>query len=304
MSIRGIGTLGAVLVALSSMVSPTMAACPSPDQLLETLDDLQLERASRTKSFENAVPTELYQSAVDRVGEVFVSRSGLKGFGVLIVELPIEKLWKAVNDEDHHDLEGDYIPVKHSEVIGGDPRGSERLLFQTFQRWGIGRWWLSRIRMSADLYRQSDGNLWELTWTDEIDSADTENPPIADVAKKMPALKSSRGSWLMIPLSEDCTAVEYFTHTEPGGFIGLGQRMVAKRGVHLTFEGLLNLVSDHISEHDVRDFFLPDGAGLGWSSEEKTPPQAAPEAQTLPEANKKQELSAPSSAPKATSQRK
>jgi hypothetical protein len=71
----------------------------------------------------------------------------------------------------------------------------------------------------------------------------------------------------MSPLADGCTAVEYFTYTEPGGMLRLGQMMLAKRGVLLTVEGLLNLARDHVPEHDVRDFVGPDGEPLGWSRE-------------------------------------
>jgi len=181
---------------------------------------------------------------------------------VVIAELPIEELWRAVNDEDHHALKADYIPVQHSEVIAGEPRGRDRLLFQVFHRWGVGRWWVSRVRMDEKLYRESEGLLWGLDWADEIDRVDREIPTIAEVAKRMRPLQSSEGSWLMIPLAEDCTSVEYFTHTEPGGIVQLGQKLLAKRGVRLTLEGLLNLARDHVSQHKVGDFVRPDNEPL------------------------------------------
>jgi hypothetical protein len=252
-----------VLVLAASQTA--MAGCPSSDRLIEALDGLGLERGSRTERFGNAVPDELYRSAAQRPGRPVARSSGLRGFGVVVVEMPIDQLWRAVNDEDHHALDGDYIPVQISQVIDGEPRGRDRLLFQMFQRWGLGRWWVSRVRMNEELYRRSAGMLWELYWKDEISSADTQSPPIVEVAAKTKPIESSQGSWLMIPLADECTSIEYFTFSEPGGLVGLGQRMLAKRGVLLTLEGLINLAREHVAEHDVRDFVRADGEPLGWS---------------------------------------
>jgi hypothetical protein len=243
------------------MTPAARGACPSPDHVVSLLAGLNLERASRTARFGNDVPLELYRRAAERPGRPVASHEGAKGLGALVAGLPIAQLWAAVNDLDHYALEDDYIPVQHSEVLGPpDERG--HLLFQVFQRWGVGRWWVSRIRTNKDLFLESDGMLWELSWTDEIADVDTDKPPVSGFAARIRPLESSHGSWLMVPLADDCTAVEYFTHSELGGIVGMGQTLMAKRGVSLTMEGLVRMASEHIPSHDSGDFVRPDGTPL------------------------------------------
>lgn len=257
-----VGRVAGALVLALAAAAAARAGCPPADRLEEALAGLGLERASRTVRFGQEVPTDLYREAAGEVGEPVVKRSGTRGYGVVLAALPLAELWMAVNDEDHHDLEGDYIPVEISQVIGGEPRGRERLLFQAFHRWGVGRWWVSRVRMNEELFRASERRLWEVFWSDEIESADTGSPPIAEVAAKDRPLQSSEGSWLMAPLAADCTAVEYYTFTEPGGIVRLGQMLFAKKGVTLALEGLLNLAREHVSDHDAGEFVAPDGEPL------------------------------------------
>jgi hypothetical protein len=232
------------------------------------VNQLGLERGSRSARFEIPTPTALHREAVRRPESIQAERDGIVVLAATVVELPVELLWKAVNDEDHHDLDGRYIPVEQSTVIGGQPRGQSRLLFQAFRRWGIGRWWVSRIEMNEELYRESEAGLWELFWTDEIDAADRSSSPVAEAAEAMPPLRSSQGAWLLAPLANDCTLVEYFTRSEPGGVVKLGQLMFAKRGVRLTIEGMIRLAREHIPAHTSLDFVRPDGVPLGSPTEE------------------------------------
>jgi hypothetical protein len=252
--------LGALALALSA--SAAAAGCPTADRLIDELAGLGLERASRTARFGQEVPMDLYRSGALRVGEPVAIRSGSRAFGTVVVALPLAELWMAVNDEDHFDLDGRYLPVRVSEVIGGQPRGSERSLFQTFERWGVGRWWVSRVRMNEQLFRESEGRLWELYWSDEMEEVDSGSPPIASVAERMRPIEASEGSWLLVPLAADCTLIEYYTFSEPGGVVGLGQTLLARKGVLLTLQGILDLAREHVAEHDPREFVAPDGASL------------------------------------------
>jgi len=256
--------LGCVCVGSALVAVPTRAGCPPAAQLERAVRNLDLARASRQARFESPLPGDLYGAAVRRVGRAVAARDGDRAFGVLVVERPIELLWKALNDEDHHALDGSYIPVLRSQVIDGTPRGESRLLFQSFQQAGIGRWWVSRVWMNRDLYASSQGRMWELVWEDRMAEADTTKPPVSEVASKLTGIQSSRGSWLLVPLAERCTLVEHFTWTDPGGFVGATQWLLVKKAVRDTVEGVVRLADDHVLAlpHPGPPFVRPDGTPI------------------------------------------
>lgn len=145
------------------------AACPPPISILASLDKLGLAAAARTQEFDLQPPRSLYEKAIDKPGKVIVKNDGKLGQAVLLTDLPIEALWMAVNDEDHYAQDG-YLPVLHSEVVEGTPRGQERVLFQFFKRAGVGRWWIDQVEMSEELFLETDAMLWELRWWDLMET--------------------------------------------------------------------------------------------------------------------------------------
>ena len=139
--------LVAALMVLAS--PPVRAQCPPGESLAKHLAQLPLEQASRTTAFSVPAPRPLYAKAIQKVGSVETRREGNKGLAVAVVALPIEVLWRAINDEAHH-AQGDYLLVQRSEVIGGTPRGERRRVFQAGSKMGIGRFWVTDTRMSGD----------------------------------------------------------------------------------------------------------------------------------------------------------
>lgn len=252
------------LASLSLLaLAPTRAQCPNEDRIVERLEGLRTSRASRTVRFDTDPPLALYRKAARRPGTAVSAREGKKGFGVLVAELPIELLWAAVNDEEHHTLDGGYLPVRHSEIVEGRSRGQSRLLFQYFKKAGVGRWWVSRVQMNADLFEESEGGLWELHWEGRMDEIDPDAPPMNMVSRKMQAVRDTRGAWLMVPLADRCTLVEYFTWTDPGGFVGATQWLLAGRVIRSTLSGLTRMAEDHVSvPHPDAEFVRPDGSPL------------------------------------------
>jgi hypothetical protein len=142
-SSRSLAFGGLLAVLLATAPPGAGASCPGPDEIQARLVELDLERGARTARFSTPPPQKQLDQAARRVGELFTHRDGKKGFGVVLVELPVEALWRAVNDEDAHDVEG-YLPLKRSEIIGGTPRGTSRRVFQAGERMGLGRWWVTR----------------------------------------------------------------------------------------------------------------------------------------------------------------
>jgi hypothetical protein len=200
---------------------------------------------------------------VRRIDSPQLMRDGKQTVGVIVTRLPIETLWKAVNDDEHHGLDGKYIPVEHSEVIAGTVGARTRDLFQYYKRMGVGRWWVSRLRVSDELYEKSRGRLWELTWVDRMEEVDRTKPPIDAISSKMTAIRSSEGAWLLVPLAERCVSVEYYSRSEPGGVVGALQPVLVKRALRDILEGVVRLAAEHVeSPHPETVFLAPDGRRL------------------------------------------
>ncbi len=239
------------------------AECPSSQVVLERIDRLDLTNAARTREFGLQPPKSLYEKAAAKPGKVAVKNDGKVGQAVLVSDQPIETLWMAVNDEDHY-AQGGYLPVLHSEVIGGTPRGQDRILFQYFKRAGVGRWWIDQVVMSEELFAESDTRLWELRWWDLMDSRGEKSLPeehartLNDLG--LSPIRASRGAWLMTPLGAECTLIEYVTYSDPGGFLGFAQSLGAGRVIRDTLEGVERLAREHIPKaHSDFRFVRPDG---------------------------------------------
>jgi len=245
--------------------------CPPADEILSRLEHAGLERAARTTRFSEPLPAELYRQAARSIGQLQVERDGGKGLGVVVLELPVAVLWRAINDEDAQD-EGGYMPLSRSEVVGGTPRGVSRRVFQAGERVGLGRWWITRTLMSRDLFEASDGALWEIVWEDEITDYERDRPPVDD-PPDLPPVQRTRGAWLLVPLGDQCTLVEHFNWSEPGGFVGFMQGLVLRKMLRESIEGLVALAkARYRSAPDGPPFVRPDGRPL------ESPASGRPEA--------------------------
>ena len=263
MPIRFIPLWVCFALAFSPGLFADTSGCPDRDAVLAAIEAIDPARGSRTTRFEVDAPIDLYERAAQNVGKPMLDRDGKTVRGVLVIERPIELIWKALNDEPHHALDGKYLPVRHSEVIDGTPRGQDRVLFQYFKKAGIGRWWVTRVEMNERLFADSQGKIWELVWEDLMDTVDTETPPIRSVAKDLSGLKRSYGAWLLLPVSPGCTLIEYFNHTEPGGFVSFAQGLMAKSSVRDTFEAIVRLGDEHLAAPGAEESFMrPDGTPL------------------------------------------
>lgn len=237
----------------------TVVGCPDAEEIMARLRSLELERTSRTVLFGYEPPWYLYEKALERPGRPAVDRHGLKALGVLLASVPVEWLWMAVNDEPHHE-EGDYLPLQDSRVIDGPSRGSRRIMYQHFRKAGVGRWWVDEVEMNGELFAASGGALWEIRWRDLMSEPAGESVPEGVPDPRVGPINSSVGAWLLIPLAESCTLVDFYTHSDPGGFLSVLQWLGAGRVVKGTIEGMAGLAAEHIPEpHPGALFVRPDG---------------------------------------------
>jgi hypothetical protein len=249
-----------LLAGVLPMAGPASGNCPSADEVVAAVDGLDLSRSVRVAIYSAEFPPDLRRKAASKPGRPVATHEGNRGFGALVVSLPVERLWMAVNDEEHHAGE---LPVRRSEVIAGTPRGASRTIFQYFKRWGVGRWWVSRVTMNRELFESSQGRLWELHWEAKNDSVDRTQPPVSEVADKIKPLKRSSGAWLMVPLGGSCTLVEYYNYTDPGGALQSAQLLMINRSIRSTLKALTRLAEQHVEQpHDGPPFVRPDGSPI------------------------------------------
>lgn len=240
------------------------AECPGPEAIHARLVEIDLARAARTARFEQPVPVELHEKAIRKPGKPFAERDGQRVTGVILAPVPAHKIWRAINDEEHH-AEG-YLPVNFSTVVEGTPRGLDRVLFQFYKRAGLGRWWASRVLINKDIHEATEGKIWELYWQSWMDRVDREKPPISEV--KLRPIETSEGAWMLVPLTETCTLVEQYSFSDPGGALGIFQALVATGAIRDTMSGIVKMAVEHRCEPpEAVSFIGPDGKPL----DRKTP---------------------------------
>ena len=237
------------------------AECPSPTELIKRLETLPIEQAARTEIFGLKPPTDLYRRAIDKLDCAIVQRDGKLGQVAMVATVPVEALWKALNDDEHHD-DGDVLPLLNSVVVEGEAGQSGRETFQYFNKAGLGRWWVNQMNMNQALYEVTDGSLWELRWHDVQEEYPGDEPPVK-INARVRSLEESVGAWLLVPLGDDCTLVEYTARGEPGGMMGTFQWMAASRTLRKTVEGMVELAREHLDgPHPELSFVRPDGSPM------------------------------------------
>ena len=256
--------VGVVVIALIFRAGQSVAAgCPSSAEIQKSIESIELSESARTARFAIPPPVALYRKAAENVGKVWADHEGKKGTAVIAVELAVDLVWKAVNDEDHYALKGSYLPVRYSGVIEGTAHGDRRLLFQYFRQMGIGRWWVTRNWMNRELYESSSGRLWELIWEDEMDGLDRSQLPFDRMGPGVSAVRATRGSWLLVRVADKCTLIEYFSWSEPGGAAALVQGFLIRKLLRRTLLGAVRLAEDHLSSSRSHSGFIrPDGTRL------------------------------------------
>ena len=261
----------AIAIIFSGLAAGAVAAeCPTEEAMRARLSKVELTRAARTARFKQPVPSKLHDKALKRIGKPFSVRNGQRVTGVIVAPVAADRIWRAINDEEHH-AEG-YLPVNFSAVVDGRPRGKNRVLFQYYRRAGLGRWWASRVIINDKVHEATKGKIWELYWHDCMDEVDRERPPISDVKGKIRPIEASEGSWMLVPLAESCTLVEEYSRSDPGGALGVIQALVASGAIRDTLKGMVAMAQEHHCEPPPSVSFLgPDGKPFSRPEQPETP---------------------------------
>lgn len=249
----------AALLLAFLLPCPAGAGCPEAAVAEERLASLDWEALARRRRFASAPPPALRAHALAHPGTVAVARDGRKGFAAVAAALPLPDLWRALNDEDHH---GGFL-VDRSAVVAGTARGPSRILAQALSRYGIGRYWVDRVELSAELFRETSGRVWELTFEDAFGAVAADHPRLRQVAGDLPPVAWTRGAWALVAVEEGCTLVDYFVWSDPGGALSTFQSLGAKGAIRDALEGLLRMAREHAPQpHPGLSFSRPDGSPL------------------------------------------
>ena len=248
-------------------------ACPATGSLLEELDGLGLERASRTRRFEAAVPEELYRKALERAGRPAIDRIGKRGFAVLYSDLPVEAWWRAINADERH---VGYLPIDHSVPIEGASGTDGRRILQRAQRFGVGRYWISRYQSNEELFRASEGGLWELWFELDLRDDDLRREEVREAANGLQPMRQLRGAWLLTPLGDSCLLVEQFSWSEAGGTVGAFEAMALEGSMRTAITGMERLAREmsrdpEIAADDGGKLKRPDGKPLQGAGQPAAP---------------------------------
>ena len=184
-----------------------------------------------------------------------------KAWGLAIMNLPVESMWMAVNDEEAYPGN---LPVTVSEVFLGEPHKDGRHVFQKMSLPGpfADRWWIIRKNASEELYSKSAGRVWEACGENATNPALLRGTPTEKHLEDADPVNWSWAGWTLFPLSENLTLVEYFTWTDPGGSLPAGPASrFASGAVKNTMTKIEKLARRYKAE-DMLRFTRPDGTPL------------------------------------------
>jgi len=248
------------------LIVSVSALASSPDQMLQEIKGVEAARSNLVFKDRPSISDEQYLRALSGqiVTGLFINQrdEAGQGWGVTVYPEPVQRIWAALTNEE--DMDG-RMSLEHSAVLEGPEHSHGRVIFQSLDlpRPLSDRWWVTRVSHGADAYRASGGKLWEISWVDENKTYSLANTPFAAYAERATPLDWTTGSWLMIPLSNGQTLVEYTISTDPGGRIPAAfASRFAPSQVQTAMEELLDLVEKQKEETMPAGMVKPDGSSL------------------------------------------
>lgn len=189
------------------------------DDLAGRLAEVAAHRALRIATDVPSIPQSAYDEV--RAGGVPTGLVDVEGFaarrvwGVGIVDVPIERMWAAVNDDRSKPA---WTQLAHMELLDGAFCSSTRRVFQYLDVSVVSdRWWVVDQRMNLGLATASGGSVREVTWQSVDDMPGALTPSASEWAAKGVPVGFTQGAWFLVSLGEDRTLVEYTSFSDPGG---------------------------------------------------------------------------------------
>jgi hypothetical protein len=164
-----------------------------------------------------ALDRSAYEAA--STGKIATGTGGGQAWGVAVVPVPIDRYWRALNDDRSKAAWSDLADV---ELLQGQYCGSPRTVFQYLDVSVLSdRWWVIEQRANDALAGASAGKLRELIWKSVTHPDTLLNEAARAWAAKGEPIVETHGSWLLTDLGADRTLVEYTAYSDPGGMVPL-----------------------------------------------------------------------------------
>ncbi len=254
---RGIGSM-VCAVALLSLQGTAQA------DVTDFLAETEAFRSIRS-SGPPSIPASAYTAAEagsPQAGTAVVpGHAARKGWGVAILDHPVETVWKSINDELSFP---ELTQVSHSILLEGRAGHARRLVFHYLPLSFVeDRWWVTRVDHNARLFAASGQRLWEMTWSDDFDAADpSSDQRLRDLTSEGQPVAFTRGAWLASALDEDRTLLEYHSHADPGGALPAGAISRFAAGSIIGTIEAVDTLCDQRSGRREGGFVRPDGSPL------------------------------------------
>lgn len=220
------------------------ASAVTPDEIVARVEETRALRQKGlmdgdTPSFADDVYRTVAAGGVETSLKAVEGYKAKKALGVGVIPVPIAKLWAAINDDAS---KPQYNRVDHTEVLEGGLCGAHRVVFMHLPLSMLtNRHWVIDVRTNGELAAASGGKVREMVWK----SIDTPIPPATQAsvfAKSSMPIEFTRGGWWLTAIDEENTLVEYWTWTDPGGYVPAGiASSFAAGGIKDTFEATKKL---------------------------------------------------------------
>ena len=183
-----------------------------------------------------------------------------KGWAVAVLDRPVEQLWAAVLAEDRY---AGRFGLSTSVILDGDVT-SVRHVFQVVDLPMIvsDRWCIGAERANGKLYSDSNHKLWELAWDDATQRSRLDGTSYGDEADAAVPVAWSKGAWLLLPLDDGRTVVEYFSWSDPGGSLPAGAASRFASGAMSSAMKDLDALAGELSGARDSSWVRPDGSSL------------------------------------------
>jgi hypothetical protein len=193
-----------------------------PALLHRRLEEIAPLRAQRLAKDGPVAPAEAYDKAA--AGEVVTTLDSVAGhaakkvLAVSVLDVPIGRLWAAVNDESSKVAS---TKLSYLEMVEGKNCENGRVVLQYLPVSLVtDRWWVVQQSMNDELQNASGGRVREVRWAG-VDQRPTTETGKAWMAKGM-SLAYTHGAWFLVDLDGANTLVEYYTWSDPGGRVPAG----------------------------------------------------------------------------------
>ena len=237
--IRTASGAAAAAVALATMQNHARA--DSVDRVLARVAEVR-QLGLRMSDSAPVVPMESWHAAatgtiVTGVQAVPGHKASI-GWGIAVIDVPIDRMWTALNEELHHK---ELLGLSHVEVVRGRACENRRQVLMVLPLPVVSdRWWVVENRYNTGLAASSGGRVRELTWSrvavanEEVLSASARAAVAGSVE-----VTFNLGAWLLAELSPTQTLAEYHSWSDPGGSLPPGPASrFASRTIDATIERL------------------------------------------------------------------